>query len=135
MLRQIAAAIHALSAERTDRLTMSTSVREIAKTEAEKIGIAEFARRLRTDPSNLRKAINGAREFGLELERPLRRYGGGDGKQASEPCPRHDPFAARAEQPPTSGAARASRQFTFRWPNAIRSLAARVSAFLAPPDD
>ena len=42
------------------------------------LGLAELARRIGADPSNLRKAINGEREFGLALERALRRYGGAD---------------------------------------------------------
>ena len=79
MLRQIAAAIHALSAERTDRRAASARLREFAQVEAQKIGVAELARRLGLDPSNLRKAINGTREFGLKLEQALRRYRGGDG--------------------------------------------------------
>jgi hypothetical protein len=74
MLRQIAAATHTLSAERTDRLARSTRLREFAQAEARKIGLAELARRLGLDPSNLRKAINGTREFGLELQRAARRY-------------------------------------------------------------
>jgi DNA polymerase family B len=74
MLRQIAAATHALNAERTDRLAASARLREVAQAEAQKIGIAELARRLGSDPSNLRKAINGTREFGLELQRAARRY-------------------------------------------------------------
>jgi hypothetical protein len=36
--------------------------------------MAELARRLVTDPSNLRKAINGDREPGLELAKAMRRY-------------------------------------------------------------
>jgi hypothetical protein len=43
------------------------------------IGVTELARRLGTDPSNLRKAIDGAREFGSELKCTMRRYRGGDG--------------------------------------------------------
>jgi transcriptional regulator with XRE-family HTH domain len=78
MLRQIAAATHALSAERTDRHAASARLGEFAQAEAQKIGIAKLARRLGTDPSNLRKAINGEREFGLELQRMMRRYGSGD---------------------------------------------------------
>jgi DNA polymerase elongation subunit (family B) len=74
MLRQIVAATHALSTERTDRLATSTRLREFAQAEARKIGLAELARRLGSDPSNLRKAINGTREFGLELEWAVRRY-------------------------------------------------------------
>jgi transcriptional regulator with XRE-family HTH domain len=74
MLRQIAAATHALSAERTDRLATYTRFREFAQAETRKIGLAELARRLGSDPSNLRKAINGTREFGLELQRAARRY-------------------------------------------------------------
>jgi transcriptional regulator with XRE-family HTH domain len=74
MLRKIAAAAHALNAERTDRLAASTRLREFAKTEAQTVGIAELARRLGSDPSNLRKAINGTREFGHELQRAARRY-------------------------------------------------------------
>jgi transcriptional regulator with XRE-family HTH domain len=74
MLRQIAAATHALRAERTDRLATSTHLREFAQEEARKIGVVELARRLAVDPSNLRKAINGTREFGLELQRATRRY-------------------------------------------------------------
>jgi transcriptional regulator with XRE-family HTH domain len=68
VLRRITAAIHALRSEASERRTASTRLREFAATEARKIGIAELARRLGADPSNLRKAINGAREFGLELE-------------------------------------------------------------------
>ena len=74
MLRQIAAATHALSAERTDRRADSARLREVAKTEAQKIGVAELARRLGADPSNLRKAITGTRQFGLELQRTVRRH-------------------------------------------------------------
>jgi transcriptional regulator with XRE-family HTH domain len=74
MLRQIAAATHALSAERTGGLATSTRFREFAHAEARKIGLAELARRLAVDPSNLRKAITGARAFGLELQRATRRY-------------------------------------------------------------
>jgi NADH/NAD ratio-sensing transcriptional regulator Rex len=48
-------------------------LRELAKTEAQRIGVAELARRINADPSNLRKAINGEREFGLELQRAVRR--------------------------------------------------------------
>jgi len=77
VLRRIAAAAHALTTEASDRRAASARLRELAKTEAQKIGVAELARRLGADPSNLRKAINGAREFGLELQRALRRYGDG----------------------------------------------------------
>jgi len=79
VLRRIAAAIHALRAEASDRRAASARIRQLAQAAAQKIGIAEFARRLGTDPSNLRKAINGTRAFGLELQQALRRYGGGDG--------------------------------------------------------
>ena len=79
MLRQIAAATHALTAEWTDRRAASARLREFAQTEAQKIGVPELARRIGTDPSNLRKAINGTREFGLELQWAVRRYGSGDG--------------------------------------------------------
>jgi transposase-like protein len=74
MLRQIAAATHALSADATDRRAASARLREFAQAEAQRIGIAELARRLGVDPSNLRKAINGTREFGLELQSAARRY-------------------------------------------------------------
>jgi transcriptional regulator with XRE-family HTH domain len=74
MLRQISAATHALIAERTDRFATSASLREFARAEAQKIGIVELARRVGSDPSNLRKAINGTREFGLELQRATRLY-------------------------------------------------------------
>jgi hypothetical protein len=73
-LRQIAAATHALSAERTDRRAVSARLREVAKTEAQKIGVSELARQLGTDPSNLQKAITGTRGFSLELEEAVRRY-------------------------------------------------------------
>jgi hypothetical protein len=73
-LRQIAAATHVLSAERADRFAASTRLREFAQPEARRIGLAELARRLGSDPSNLRKAINGTREFGLELQAAARRY-------------------------------------------------------------
>jgi hypothetical protein len=62
-----------------ERRALSARLREYAKTEAQKIGVAQLARRLGTDPSNLRKAINGAREFGSDLHRAMRRYCGGDG--------------------------------------------------------
>jgi hypothetical protein len=78
-LRQIVAAADALRAEASERSTASACLREFAETEARKIGIAELARRHDVDPSNLRKAIIGEREFGAELEQALRRYGGGDG--------------------------------------------------------
>ena len=81
MLRQIAAATQVLSAERTDRRAVSARLREVAKTEAQKIGIAELARRLGTDPSNLRKAINGTRELGLEVQRAVRQYAGRSPRQ------------------------------------------------------
>jgi hypothetical protein len=68
-----------LRSEASERRTASTRLREFAATEARKIGIAEFARRVEADPSNLRKAINGERQFGLDLQRQLRRYRGGDG--------------------------------------------------------
>ena len=74
ILRQISAATHALIAERTDRLATSASLHEFARAEAQKIGIVELARRVGSDPSNLRKAINGTREFGLELQRATRLY-------------------------------------------------------------
>jgi hypothetical protein len=74
ILRQIAAASQALTAERTDRLATSTRLREFAQAEARKIGLAELARRLGAHPSNLRKAINGTREFGLKLQGIARRY-------------------------------------------------------------
>jgi hypothetical protein len=74
MLRQIAAATHALSTEATDRRAVSGRLREFAQAEAQRIGIAELARRLGADPSNLRKAISGTREFGLELQSAARRY-------------------------------------------------------------
>ena len=73
ILRQIAAATHALSAERTDRRAASARVRELAKTAAQKIGVTELARRLGGDPSNLQKAIKGKRGFGLESEQALKR--------------------------------------------------------------
>lgn len=57
ILRRMPTAIHALRLERSDRHTVSDRLRELAKTEAQKIGIAELARRLGADPSNLRKAI------------------------------------------------------------------------------
>ena len=78
MLRQIAAAIHALNAELTDRHAASAHLREFAQAEAGKIGVAELARRLGTDPSNLRKAIDGTRKFGLELQQAVRRYDAAD---------------------------------------------------------
>jgi transcriptional regulator with XRE-family HTH domain len=59
VLRQIAAATHALENERTDRRDASERLREVAKTKAQKIGVSELARRLGADPSNLRKAISG----------------------------------------------------------------------------
>jgi hypothetical protein len=74
LLRQISGAVRVLSVERTDRLAASGRLREFAQEEARKIGLAELARRLGSDPSNLRKAINGTREFGLELQRAARRY-------------------------------------------------------------
>ncbi len=74
VLRQIAAATHTLSGERTDRLAASSRLREVAQAETRKIGLAELARRLGSDASNLRKAINGRREFGFELQRAARRY-------------------------------------------------------------
>ena len=74
ILRQVAAASHALTAEQTDRQAASARVCELVKTEAHKIGVSELARRLGTDPSNLQKAIKGERGFGLELEQALRRY-------------------------------------------------------------
>jgi transcriptional regulator with XRE-family HTH domain len=74
LLRQIAAATHALRAEQNDLRAVSTRLRGIAKTEVERIGVSEFARRIDTDPSNLRKAISGEREFGLELQRAVRLY-------------------------------------------------------------
>jgi hypothetical protein len=77
ILRQIAAATHTLSAERTDRRARSARLREAAKTEAQKIGVAELARRLGIDPSNLRKAIKGERQLLLDLQRALDRYGRG----------------------------------------------------------
>jgi AraC-like DNA-binding protein len=79
VLQRIAAAAHALTTEASDRRAASARIREFAQAEAKKIGVAELARRLGSDPSNLRKAINGAREFGLGLERMVRRYGSGDG--------------------------------------------------------
>ena len=74
ILRKIAAATNALSGEASDRRSATVRLRELAKTEAQRIGIAELARRLETDPSNLRKAINGTREFGLEVQTAVRRY-------------------------------------------------------------
>jgi transcriptional regulator with XRE-family HTH domain len=74
LLRQIAAATHALSVEACDQRAASVRIREFAQAEARKIGIVELARRLGADPSNLRKAINGTREFGLELQSAARRY-------------------------------------------------------------
>jgi hypothetical protein len=79
ILWQIAVATHALSAEQTDRRAVSARLRALAETAVQKIGLTELARRLDTDPSNLRKALNGTREFGLVLQRAVRRYGGGDG--------------------------------------------------------
>jgi transcriptional regulator with XRE-family HTH domain len=74
ILRQIAAAIHALAVEAGDRRAASARLREFAQAEAQRIGIAELARRLGVDPSNLRKAMSGEREFGLELQRAMRLY-------------------------------------------------------------
>jgi hypothetical protein len=50
------------------------TLREFAQAEGQKIGIVELARRLGTDSSNLRKAIIGTRDFGLELQSAARRY-------------------------------------------------------------
>ena len=79
VLRRIAAAIHALTAEASDRRAASARLREFAETEARKIGHSELARRLGVDPSNLRKAITGERELGLEMAQAIRHYGGGGG--------------------------------------------------------
>src|SRR5208337_3822618 len=76
VIRRITAAIHALRSEASERRTASARLRQFAATEVRKIGIAELARRLSTDPSNLRKAINGTRHFGSELWRAMRRYRG-----------------------------------------------------------
>lgn len=77
MLRQIAAASHGLKIEAAVRRVASAHLRELMKTEAQRIGVVELARRLGSDPSNLRKAINGMREFSLELQRMVRRYRSG----------------------------------------------------------
>jgi hypothetical protein len=74
LVRQIAAAAHALKMEASDRRSGSARIRRLARAEVQKIGMAELARRLVTDPSNLRKAINGDREPGLELAQAIRRY-------------------------------------------------------------
>jgi transcriptional regulator with XRE-family HTH domain len=74
MLRQLAAAAHALKTEASERQTTSIRLREFAEAEARKIGVGELARRLGADPSNLRKAINGERELGLEVAHAIRRY-------------------------------------------------------------
>jgi transcriptional regulator with XRE-family HTH domain len=76
ILRQIAAAAHTLKAEAAERSAAFGRLRELAKTEAERISVVQLARRTDADPSNLRKAINGEREFGLKLEQALRRYCG-----------------------------------------------------------
>jgi hypothetical protein len=62
---------------KTDRRAASDRLREVAKTEVQTIGVAELARLLGVDVSNLRKAVTGTREFGLELKQALQRYGGG----------------------------------------------------------
>jgi transcriptional regulator with XRE-family HTH domain len=74
LLQQIAATTHALGAEQNDLRAVSTRLRGIAQTEVEKIGVSEFARRIDTDPSNLRKAISGERKFGLKLQKAVRLY-------------------------------------------------------------
>jgi hypothetical protein len=74
LLRRIAAASHALKIEAAERRASSDQLREHAKAEIQKVGVAELARRLEVDPSNLRKAINGARELSLELQSAARRY-------------------------------------------------------------
>jgi len=72
-------------------------LRPIAATEAQKIGLAELARRIGADPSNLGKAINGEREFGLKLEQALRRFGGeGAEKTADDPRSRSPPSQSGA---------------------------------------
>jgi hypothetical protein len=84
VLRRIATAAHAQKTEAADRRATSARLRELAKTEGRKIGVAELARRLSADPSNLRKAINGEREFGLKLEQALRRNGGAEAGRKAE---------------------------------------------------
>ena len=74
ILRQIAAATHALTVEQTDKHAASTRLREVAQAEARGIGLAELARRLNSDPSNLTKAISGTREFGHQSQDAMRCY-------------------------------------------------------------
>jgi hypothetical protein len=74
MFRQIAQAIHALKVEQADRRAASDRLRKVARTEMQRMGVAEFARRIGTDPSSLQKAIKGERKFGLELAQLLQRY-------------------------------------------------------------
>jgi hypothetical protein len=50
-------ALHALKAEAIERNSARIGLLELAKSEARKIGIAEFARRLQVDVSNLQKAV------------------------------------------------------------------------------
>ena len=74
MLRQIAAATHALSAERTDRHATSARLREFAQAEARKIGLAELARRLGATLPTCEKQSMVRESLGSKLQQALRRF-------------------------------------------------------------
>jgi plasmid maintenance system antidote protein VapI len=77
--QKIGWAITAFNSHSLDEENKNSNLLHLARVEAAKIGLSEFARRLRIDASNLIKVTDGKRKLSRELAARFERYFDGRG--------------------------------------------------------